>query len=202
MIEETISYIDALHRRIAERFGATAPTLTQEQVKYLLSGHLMLHGLAGWSLLLQVEEAESGALSLEDTGDFASRLAALSTSRTGTSISDNGSDSEDKGILNAGMQSQKKSIEETSINEEKMSVEHGDQVSAKSDMGEGEPSEQKELPEGKVQQVVDAVQDSFLQMLEAGKEDLVEKLDGFEAKQDKKQVEKHVVGSGQIEDTT
>ena len=202
MIEETISYIDALHRRIAERFGATAPTLTQEQVKYLSSGHLMLHGLAGWSLLLQVEEAESGALSLEDTGDFASRLAALSTSRTGTSISDNGSDSEDKGILNAGMQSQKKSIEETSINEEKMSVEHGDQVSAKSDMGEGDPSEQKELPEGKVQQVVDAVQDSFLQMLEAGKEDLVEKLDGFEAKQDKKQEEKHVVGSGQIEDTT
>ena len=35
VIEETISYIDALHRRIAERFGADVPTLTQEQVKPL-----------------------------------------------------------------------------------------------------------------------------------------------------------------------
>ena len=32
VIEETISYIDALHRRIAERFGTAAPTLSQEQV--------------------------------------------------------------------------------------------------------------------------------------------------------------------------
>ena len=32
VIEETISYIDALHRRIAERFGTAAPSLSQEQV--------------------------------------------------------------------------------------------------------------------------------------------------------------------------
>ena len=32
VIEETISYIDALHRRIAERFGTAASTLSQGQV--------------------------------------------------------------------------------------------------------------------------------------------------------------------------
>ena len=180
------------------------------------SGYLMLS--------LQVEEAESGALSLEDTGDFASRLAALSTSRTETSVGGTGIDSEDNDIR--GMESQKKNNKdglshgETSIDEEKTSVQQGDkgdQVDeqrgefANSETGEGaaeagESSDQKdkmqELAEEKVQQVVNAIQDSFLQMLEAGKEDLVEKQGGVEAKKVDKEEEKYVGCSGKIEETT
>ena len=162
-----------------------------------------------------MEEAESGALSLEDTGDFASRLAAFSTSasRTGTSVGDSGTDSEDKGVVNAEMEFQNRSNKdcvtnrETSISEEKVSLEQGDKgdqadeergAFATSETGEEaaeEPPDQKDemkdgmqkLPEEKVQQVVEAIQDSFLQMLEAGKEDLLDKLDGGKVKQAKKE---------------
>ena len=150
-----------------------------------------------------MEEAESGALSLEDTGDFASRLVAFITgaSRTGTSVGDSGTDSEDKGVVNAEMEFQNRSNKdcvtnrETSISEEKVSLEQGDkgdqadeerEAFATSETGEKaaeEPPDQKDemkdgmqkLPEEKVQQVVEAIQDSFLQMLEAGKEDLLDK---------------------------
>ena len=181
-----------------------------------------------------MEEAESGALSLEDTGDFTSRLAALSTSRTGTSVStsrtgtsvgDKGTDLEDSGMVNGGMERQKRSNEdgvshgETSISEQIMSVQQGDKgdqideqreaftTSSERSEGveeEGEPSDQKDkmqiVSEEKVQQVVDAIQDSFLQILETGKEDLVEKQGSVKAKQVKKE-EKNVGSSGQIEDT-
>ena len=162
-----------------------------------------------------MEEAESGALSLEDTGDFASRLAAFSTgaSRTGTSVGDSGTDLEDKGIDNAEMEFQNRSNEdcvsngETSISEVKKSVEQGEKVdqadekreafatSATGEEAAEEPPDQNDemkdgmqkLPEEKVQQVVEAIQDSFLQMLEAGKEDLLDRLDGGKVKQAKKE---------------
>ena len=160
-----------------------------------------------------MEEAESGALSLEDTGDFASRLAAFSTGRTVTSVDDNGTDLEDKGMVNAATEIQSRRNEDgvsksdTSVSEEKLSVEQGDEgdqadeqreAFANSEAGEGaaeEPPDQKDklkdgtkkLPEEKVQRVVDAIQDSFLQMLEAGKEDLLDKVDGGKFKQAKKE---------------
>ena len=172
-----------------------------------------------------MEEAESGALSLEDTGDFASRLAALSTSRTGTSVGGKGTDLEDSGMVNGGMESQKRSKEEqhgeTSISEETVSVQQGDKgdhvdeqreaFATSSEMSEGveeegEPSDQKDkmqtVSEEKVQQVVDAIQDSFLEILEAGKEDLVEKQGSVKAKQVQEEEKTHTGSSEQIEDTT
>ena len=156
-----------------------------------------------------MEEAESGALSLEDTGDFASRLAAISTSRTGTSVGD----LEDNGMVKR-CNEDGVSHGETSVSEEKTSVQQGDKGDqaderreAASETGEeeGEPSDEKDkmqvLPKEKVQQVVDAIQDSFLQMLEAGKEDLVGKQGGVKSKQVKEE-EKKVGTSGQIEDTS
>ena len=169
-----------------------------------------------------MEEAESGALSLEDTGDFASRLAALSTSWT--SVGEKGTDLEDSGMASGSMESQKRSNEdgsshgETSISEEIMSVQQGDKedkqreafaTSSETSEGvaeeeEGEPSDQKDKmqieSEEKVQQVVDAIQDSFLQILETGKEDLVEKQGNVKAKQVKEK--KNVGSSDQIEDTS
>ena len=129
-----------------------------------------------------MEEAESGALSLEDTGDFASRLAALSTSRTGTSVGDKGTDLEDSGMVNGGMERQKRSNEDGGSH------------------GEIKKDKMQIVSEEKVQQVVDAIQDSFLQILEAGKEDPVENQGSVKAKQVKEK--KNVGSSDQIEDTS
>ena len=160
-----------------------------------------------------MEEAESGALSLEDTGDFASRLAAISTSQTGTSVGDLQDNDNEDGVSHG----------ETSVSEEKTSVQQGDkgdQVDEQregfatssetsegvAEVGEGEPSDQKDkmqiVSEEKVQQVVDAIQDSFLQILEAGKEDLVEKQGSVKAKQVQEEEKTHTGSSEQIEDTT
>ena len=124
-------------------------------------------------------------------------------------------DSEDNGMVKR-CNEEGVSHGETSVSEEKTSVQQGDkgdQVDEKREAAsetkeeEGEPSDEKdkmqELPEEKVQQVVDAIQDSFLQMLEAGKEDLVGKQGGGGVKSKQvKEEEKQVGTSGQIEDTS
>ena len=93
------------------------------------------------------------------------------------------------------------------LGEKKMSLEQGDKgdqadeqreafvTSERGEEAAEEPPDQKDemkdgmqkLPEEKVQQVVEAIQDSFLQMLEAGKEDLLDKLDGGKLQQAKKE---------------
>ena len=148
---------------------------------------------------MQIEEAEHGSQSLEDTGDFASRLAAISCKSRGaaSAMSYKTSDS-DETILPIGQESLNRNAEDVSLYAG-MSI-----ISAKqSETGEGSKQEdvprteeginqiknekdeeaeeavrnkveeeKGELAEERVQEVVKVIQDSFLQILEAGKEDL------------------------------
>ena len=76
--------------------------------------------------VLKVEEAESSAQNLEDTGDFASRLAAISSGRGGTSLGEIGSDLEKTGsVQGENQKSSNQCVEppgEPSITDEKKSM--------------------------------------------------------------------------------
>ena len=148
---------------------------------------------------MQIEEAEHGSQSLEDTGDFASRLAAISNKSRGaaSAMSYKTSDS-DETILPIGQESLNRNAEDVSLyagtsiisakqsetgegskQEDVSRTEEGiNQIKNEKD-GEAEEAtrnkgeeEKGELAEERVQEVVKVIQDSFLQILEAGKEDL------------------------------
>ena len=156
---------------------------------------------------MQIEEAEHGSQSLEDTGDFASRLAAISNKSRGaaSAMSCKTSDS-DETILPIGQESLNRNAEDVSLDAGMsiISAKHSDQTAGEqSETGEGSKQEdvsrteeginqiknekdeeaeeavrnkvedeKGELAEERVQEVVKVIQDSFLQILEAGKEDL------------------------------
>merc|ERR1719323_2936212 len=126
VIEETISYIDALHRRIAERFGTAAPTLSQEQI----------------------EEAEHGSQSLEDTGDFASRLATISNkSREAASAMSYKTSDSDETILPIEQVSLNRNAEDISLDAGMsiISAKHSEQTAGKQSET-GEDSSQEDVP--------------------------------------------------------
>ena len=179
--------------------------------------------------VLKVEEAESSAQNLEDTGDFASRLAAISSGRGGTSLGEIGSDLEKTGsVQEENQKSSNQCVEppgEPSITDEKKSMEQDGRWSQINETGQGQKieagetskeaekegkgatdqkyninDERHELPEEKVQQVVGVIQESFLQVLEARKEDQMEEQDVVGAKQAEK--EDFVTCSGNILDAT
>ena len=151
---------------------------------------------------MQIEEAEHGSQSLEDTGDFASRLAAISNKSRGaaSAMSYKTSDS-DETILPIGQESLNRNAEDVSLyagtsiisakqsetgegskQEDVPRTEEGiNQIkNEKDEEAEGTEEavrnkvedEKGELAEERVQEVVKVIQDSFLQILEAGKEDL------------------------------
>ena len=148
---------------------------------------------------MQIEEAEHGSQSLEDTGDFASRLAAISNKSRGaaSAMSYKTSDS-DETILPIGQESLNRNAEDVSLyagtsiisakqsetgegskQEDVPRTEEGiNQIKNEKDEEAEEAvrnkveDEKGELAEERVQEVVKVLQDSFLQILEAGKEDL------------------------------
>ena len=148
---------------------------------------------------MQIEEAEHGSQSLEDTGDFASRLAAISNKSRGaaSAMSYKTSDS-DETILPIGQESLNRNAEDVSLyagtsiisakqsetgegskQEDVSRTEEGiNQIKNEKDEEAEEAvrnkveDEKGELAEERVQEVVKVIQDSFLQILEAGKEDL------------------------------
>ena len=148
---------------------------------------------------MQIEEAEHGSQSLEDTGDFASRLAAISNKSRGaaSAMSCKTSDS-DETISPIGQESLNRNAEDVSLyagtsiisakqsetgegsKQEDVSRTEGgiNQIKNEKDEEAEEAvrnkveDEKGELAEEKVQEVVKVIQDSFLQILEAGKEDL------------------------------
>ena len=148
---------------------------------------------------MQIEEAEHGSQSLEDTGDFASRLAAISNKSRGaaSAMSCKTSDS-DETILPIGQESLNRNAEDVSLyagtsiisakqsetgegskQEDVSRTEEGiNQIKNEKDEEAEEAvrnkveDEKGELAEERVQEVVKVLQDSFLQILEAGKEDL------------------------------
>ena len=148
---------------------------------------------------MQIEEAEHGSQSLEDTGDFASRLAAISNKSRGaaSAMSCKTSDS-DETISPIGQESLNRNAEDVSLyagtsiisakqsetgegskQEDVLRTEEGiNQIKNEKDEEAEEAvrnkveDEKGELAEERVQEVVKVIQDSFLQILEAGKEDL------------------------------
>ena len=148
---------------------------------------------------MQIEEAEHGSQSLEDTGDFASRLAAISNKSRGaaSAMSCKTSDS-DETISPIGQESLNRNAEDVSLyagtsiisakqsetgegskQEDVSRTEEGiNQIKNEKDEEAEEAvrnkveDEKGELAEERVQEVVKVIQDSFLQILEAGKEDL------------------------------
>ena len=148
---------------------------------------------------MQIEEAEHGSQSLEDTGDFASRLTAISNKSRGaaSAMSYKTSDS-DETILPIGQESLNRNAEDVSLyagtsiisakqsetgegskQEDVSRTEEGiNQIKNEKDEEAEEAvrnkveDEKGELAEERVQEVVKVIQDSFLQILEAGKEDL------------------------------